>query len=450
MLGIAKEYPLNSFVDHKVKSPSSGGFTLIEIAIAMMVVGMILVPAMQIYDIYLKQKIVAETTNNQKVVHSALGKYVARYGSYPIPADPSIPLNDTGSGQSVAGPVTAACTAVITDVCVTNTNSVDTTADVDVVADNVLIGDIPYATLGIPYQAILDGYGYKMKYAVTERLTAIATFNNGHGAIEVLNDGRDTSRTSVYGAAGAARGHYVIVSHGVDNKGAFSPGGTITQPCGLITDGRDFENCNNDGRFRNNVYQFDSVVTNIPTNKVQLFSSPGALHFDDYVLHTPTMASGIWTFVPSQPSMISTQNGNVQIGTPPAGCTGNQCLPIAKVNVNGDVRVEGNFKTTRLCSRGDPWDSGAANCLESMTAFNPSGWFRPDVIGGTPLAETSGAGILCQSNKGLQGISSFDEICSTNSTVYIANPAFTGPACDPSGAGTYPRGVTAAGQIICE
>lgn len=441
---------MNSFVNHKVKPSSTGGFTLIEIAIAMMVVGMILIPALQIYDIWLKQKVTAETNNNQRVVHSALGKYVARYGAYPLPADPSIPLNDMGSGQSVVGPVATACTAVITDVCVTNTNSVDTTADADVVADNVLIGDIPYATLGIPYQAILDGYGYKMKYAVTQRLTATGTFNNGHGAIEVLNDGRDAARTSAYGAAGAARGHYVIVSHGADNKGAFSPGGTIPQPCGLVTDGRDFENCNNDGRFRNNVYQFDAVVTNIPTNKVQIFSAPGALHFDDYVLHTPTMASGIWTFVPSQPSMISTQNGNVQIGTPPTGCTGNQCLPIAKVNVNGDVRVEGNLKTTRLCSRGAPTDAGAANCLESMTAFNPWGWMRPDIIGGTPSSEALGAGILCQSNKGLQGINGFDEVCSSNATVFVANPALAGPMCDPSGAGTYPRGVTAAGQIICE
>lgn len=441
---------MNSFLDHKVKRSPNGGFTLIEIAIAMMVVGMVLVPTLQIYDIYLKQKVAAETTNSQKIVHSALGKYVARYGSYPLPADPSIPLNDTGSGQSVTGPVTVACTAVATDVCVTNTNSVDTTADADTTPDNVLIGDIPYATLGIPYQSIMDGYGYKMKYAVTERLTAIATFNNGHGAIEVLNDGRDATRPSAYGTAGFARGHYVIVSHGPDNKGAFSPGGAVPQPCGLVTAGRDFENCNNDGRFRNNVYQFDAVVTNIPTNKVQIFSAAGPLHFDDYILQTPTMASGIWTFVPSQPSMISTQNGNVQIGTPPAGCTGNQCLPIAKVNVNGDVRVEGSLKTTRLCSRGAPTDSGAANCLESMTAFNPFGWFRPDIIGGTPPSEASGAGILCQSNKGLQGINGFDEVCSSNATVFVANPALAGAMCDPSGAGTYPRGVTAAGQIICE
>lgn len=427
----------------------TAGFTLIEIAIAMMIVGILLVPALQMYNIHQKQKISAKTTNSLSITQSALGKYVARYGRYPLPADPGIALNAAGSGQSVVGPVATPCTATVTTVCITNTNSVDTLADVDAVADNVLIGEIPYATLGIPYQATLDGYGYKMKYAVTANLTATATFNNGWGAIEVFNNQNFAAIPSVYGVAGSPRGHYVVVSMGADSRGAFNLAGTITAPCGTAANGLDFENCNNDGRFRSNIAQFTNLgapLTSLP----EINSALGANHFDDKLVHTSSVATGIWTFVPNQPSMMSTQNGNIQAGPPFAGCTGNQCLPISKLNVGGNVRIEGSLKTTRICYRGAPTDAGAAACTESLTATAPSGQFRADVIGGTPVIEVAGAGILCQGNKGLQGISNFNEVCNANATVSFSNPGMPGIGCDPVNTGLYPVGITAAGQIICE
>ena len=445
----------------------SNGFTLIEIAMAMMIIGVLLVPALQIYNITMKERKIARTDIAMDTVYAAMGKYVARNGHYPRPTHPNIPINTAGAGQEAALPILNVCAVGSTLVCRTVVGSVDTGADVETInPDPVLIGNIPYGALGIPYQSTLDGQGYSLTYAVTENLTASATFDDRWGAIEIRNDGRVAATPNVY-SAGAFRGHYAIVSHGEDSRGAFNTSGSISVPCGTVADGLDFENCNNDGIFRNNIYQYDPGV-NTPTLKVQISSAPGAAHFDDYVAHSNSVSTGIWSFIPNQPSIRSTQNGNVQIGPcrdTPTSAVNFPCTPRSKVSVFGNVRAEGDVKTKRICSR-DP--AGCDKDPTPATPYVPPQWFTPLSIGGTPpvlgegdvlftgainapdgkgLKGHKGAGFRCMNDRGFRGFYNWDEVC--DDTVYVGNNPVTLGSCDPT-LGQYAVGIGTDGKIICE
>ncbi|QQG35514.1 MAG: type II secretion system protein [Micavibrio aeruginosavorus] len=467
------------------KPNRAAGFTLIEIALALIVVGVLMVPALQLYNINHKKESRLETTGNiENVIESALAKYLTRYGRYPAPADPSIAIGDAGSGQEVVTPIVLACSALVTSACVTNSGSIDTSADGDVVADDVYIGDIPYAALGIPYQATIDGYGYKMKYAVSAYLTNTATYGNSWGAIEVLNDQRKIApppaTPSIY-PIGAPKAHYVVVSHGQDGRGAFNTNGTRTVPCGTAASGLDFENCDNDAVFRNNIYQYDPG-TATPTNAPQMNFVTGSNYFHDFIGETNKVSGDIWADIPNQRSINSTQNGNVHVGALNSAmqltCTQKSCFPVSKFNVTGlstgvtpapetidgsttgNARADGAVKTTRICNTGSPLVGATAvgrDCNNIFFGDIPQGWFVPATIAGTPpvLSEADirwdaankyhkGAGIRCVNGRGLAGIVNYDERCLD--TVRISNPNDLGDCV----AGTYAVGITAGGALICE
>lgn len=434
------------------------GFTLIEISIALIIVGLIMVPLLQLYKTKMLSQRISNTKQSIEIVQAALGKYVEKNGFYPAPSHPNIAINAAGSGIAVNPVVNppAACAANSAVVCSTNTGGVD--ADGDGTADDVLIGSVPFTTLGIPYQAVMDGYGYQLKYAVTASMTAISTFNNARGAIRVLNDGRDPAQPQIYDPA-TPQAHYVVVSHGQDARGAFSQNGLIAVPCGTVANGLDFENCNNDTVFRSNIFQFEDTPDTTPgyppDNKIQFNRVPGPNNFDDFVQTVRTTTSGLWSFIPNQSVITTTQDGNIQLGTDET-CTNASCLPRVRMNVNGGVLVEQQLKTARLCNVNE------ADCRNDNAASTPYGWFTPQIIAGTPpiLAETSatwdsarqghrGAGIRCIGKRGLRGVNNFDEECQTS--VIISNPTITGAGCDPTvEGGKFPIGISATGQIICQ
>lgn len=442
---------------HSRSSRSVQGFTLIEISLALMVIGLIMVPLLRIYHIETIQRRIYSTTTNANIITAALGKFVERNGFYPPPAQMNIPLNDPGAGRAVdlATYVPGPCAVGSTTVCVTNSNSAD--ANSDGINDNVLIGTIPYATLGIPFDVVMDGYGYQYTYAVTASLTAVGTFDNARGAIRVQNDRRNPAN-SLYYPAGSPQAHFVVVSHGEDARGAFNQHGFITQGCGAASNGLDVENCNNDGLFRNNVFQFEDVPDSTPglepDNKIQFNRVAGANKFDDVVLSASTTTSGYWSFVPNRSIITTTQNSNLVLGTD-ATCTNTSCLPRKRMDVNGNALVDMQLKTRRLCT------ANQADCDSSMSPTLPQNHFAPQVLMGSPVALPighpswnstrqghAGGGIRCTDGRAMNGVSLYDEKCLA--TVRISNPAITGPGCNPVVDGRMPVGLTATGAIICE
>jgi prepilin-type N-terminal cleavage/methylation domain-containing protein len=446
------------------RKTNQSGFSLIEVSIALIVIGLLIVPLIVVYNQYIMARQVTMTKSAVSIVNSALVKYVAKYGHYPFPSDPGVAEGTPGFGLPVAdvGITVAwpACTATATTVCQTNINAYNpiltNPACPNLAVDRgVLIGAVPFAALGIPYRATLDGYGGRLTYAVTRTLAYQSQYNEVCGALEVLN----SAGISIYAVpATTQRSHFIVVSHGQDRAGAFGLGGIKGTACNTNINSTDFENCNNDARFRNNL--------NAASGRNDLFYAAGVTHFDDLTATNNTSSSGIWTNIPNSPSMRSGNAGNVYVGN----CTAIPCIPKVKMDVKGSVRAD-SVRTKRFCYR-DPafCTEPEATGVNYVAGLSPPGYYGPDFLVGAPATgilpdstnfnalytwnatnrSHNGAGIRCSGYRGVMGTNNFSEICSgegANSAYFKPSVVATVGAC---ATGEYPRGVTATGQLICQ
>lgn len=435
---------------NRTRSDSAAGFSLIEVAIGLMVIGLLMGPIIHTYNLYIKSRQISQSQAVVDVVNSALLKYYEKFGFYPAPAHPNLAETAANFGSpATAGAGWPACTAASTVVCETTTGTFGGAA--------VLIGDVPFAELGIPFKSTLDGYGSKLTYAVTRSLTQnsppLAPFDDNAGAIEILN----TAGVSIYDTPPDNRAHFIVVSHGEDANGAFTLSGVRRSACGATT-GIDAENCDNDGVFVN---YYDTVAG----KKVRAYAD-NANHFDDFTAEVNTTAYGLWSYIPNSGMRIQATNlGNIYIGT----CADVPCIPKSKIDVNGSIKAQ-EVKTSRICNVDDN------NCITThSTTLSPRyspdttapvdevGWFSPEMLTGAPEDEEDvtahaasgnsadattegyvGAGIRCYDNKGLRGIRNFDEVCgytgsvgSPTSTPYLPDSLTVIGAPCPSGEYAY-------------
>lgn len=398
-----------------VERHSESGFSLIEVAIALIVISLLMTPIIQTYNIYIEQKKIAITQGVNSIVRAALLKHYQKYGHYPPPADPSIAQGSPHFGAPVSlTSVISTCTATATTVCKSTTGWG---------SNEVLIGDVPFAALGIPYKSMMDGYGNKLKYAVTKSLADPASiFDDTQGAIEI----RGSDGASIYPNASTPRAHFAVVSLGENGLGAFTIAGAQTAPCGTGT--IEEINCQNSGTFRSNIDVGG-------TGRAVISNGNGPSYFDDYVVATNTTSYGVWSYIPNSGLNIEARNGgNIRIGPRCAGT----CVPSSHIEVFGNVKAS-KVHTTRFCA------SGQASCFDEKAVGTPLpdppprrtagalgdvGFFSPTMLTIAPVARPTdlatypdysqggveGAGIRCYDNHPLKGIRSYDEVCATGAT----------------------------------
>lgn len=277
------------------------GFSLIDLAIVMTIVGVLLAGFLATYKLYQTTHAMAVTEQNFNAIQEAIGTYVTVYKRYPVPAGYGLADGSEGYGLSAESAK------------IVNCGSVPASGTVCKGADGldskmVLVGVVPFADLNIAPEQARDGYGRLFTYAVSEDLTA----NNGddpsnyHVCVKkhVIDNAAGTSvdvnceipgpnnvdtgewRDGVDYKAGnitslgcityRARNDHtssaankpgvsattwdvydfnpvkplVILSHGRDGKGAWLPGGGRYLDCG---GGIQAENCNYDGVFATSV-----------------------------------------------------------------------------------------------------------------------------------------------------------------------------------------------------
>ncbi|MDB5531647.1 MAG: prepilin-type N-terminal cleavage/methylation domain protein, partial [Devosia sp.] len=177
------------FFRQNSKQSGQQGFTLVEVCIGLIIISMLAIPYMQMYQRYQLKTINEETANNMGAVKSALAKYATRYGRYPLPANPSLAAGSAADGVEVAVGTVGTCTVASINVCRATTPTWGVAGH-----KTVLIGTVPYATLGLPIKNSYDGYKSRFKYAITEFMTTTPyTFNNDDGIIMVVDkNGNDT------------------------------------------------------------------------------------------------------------------------------------------------------------------------------------------------------------------------------------------------------------------
>lgn len=346
---------------------TAGGFTLVELAIVIMISGLMLANFLQLYGTYNTDRRQQTTKEHLELAQAAVVEFYGRKGRYPCPANPDLPPTDGNYGREVcpASPVSTggACPAGI--IC-DNTGTRD--VDVDGTDDFVLIGAIPFTTLFeekatasfVPANGV-DGWDTLFKYAVSDRM-ADFTRNKTNpvdpfSGVITLVDENNNSITEP-----PTTTHYIIMSHGENRKGGWTPGGenlggclvsatTLPTPPGnsVGTAGQEpeLENCDdNDGIF---VKALQSIGDNDQ-------------YFDDYIFYKASAPANLWLQAVTAPSgELYLYNSNWDIGWVGVGTP----LPQAMLDVAGDIRAEDAIKAEGLTAAdGNFCDSAGANCLK--------------------------------------------------------------------------------------
>jgi len=410
---------------------SADGFTLIEVTIGLMIVGILSIPLMQGYKIYMAEKIIDESSGRLSTIQSALQKYAVMYGHYPIPSERNLGIGDLGFGQPYTGAIPT-CASGLEPICRTIIGSRD--AVLPAGPDPVLIGDVPFAALGLPEKFIKDAYKNKFTYAVTETLVTQASFGDSLGAIRILDrnalDGDDDDRN--YPGSDA---HYVLVSHGKNKKGAFTVDGQLVSTCN--PPGVDIENCDGDAIFISN---YDDIGTGIDA-VYERFSSfvEGTDYYDDYIAATRSTNSGIWVRTANTSDIFNTEGRRIRIGP---GSSPSAYLEVTDGNVLASTLHASRLCPFSGCENAGTNDSGSENVLYQSPLDPPSRVFDPAIFGGTPDAthvNLPGGGLNC-GHQGVSGIRRADEDCSN----LAPNPP---PAMGGCGVGA--TGVDGSGALIC-
>lgn len=350
------------------RNKNQKGFTAVEMVAVLFIFGLITTTVLYAFGLYNKQKIAADTDTAMSAIKGALYEYKGLYGVYPCPAALDLGPNDPNYGREQRMPggqpvLTRACGG-------THANPGGPDMDHDNNPDQIAIGAVPFATLldpdgnpstndGIQYAPLSealtrDGWGWKIVYAVTENLTNQLKYNDFSGAIDVVDENKQTILSrgedvngngkldkgsvgpggvivpseDVNGNGfidGSRLAHLVLISKGEDGLGAYTRNGTLVKDCpnsfpaaiapAVATPESELENCN----------PYDGVFLSGLRNDLD------HSYNDDRVDILISQGSSLWTFVGAGSTQIANTNpGNVGIGTD---------TPTERLAVVGDINA---------------------------------------------------------------------------------------------------------------
>lgn len=284
------------------------GYTLIEMAIVITVVGLILGSFISAYSIYQKTKAQQTTENNASLLTAALGNFLVQYGRYPCPARLDLPRGDARYGlETECNPAVTAPPAPLpaypspwtagaysnglyfengvshVDVNPSPANTclaAGPTVTGSCQIPRIRRGGIPFRSLGLPEEQSQDGWGNRFQYAVTENLAVTTSYVRRSGGI-VVYDRNQAAGGAIELTRTDNRAHYVLFSSGIDRAGAFSSTGQQMMPC--LAAGYDRENCNTSAANALAYYASGPLAP-----------AMGAQHFDDYVQFFSSVETPLW------------------------------------------------------------------------------------------------------------------------------------------------------------
>lgn len=316
---------------------NSKGFSLIELALIVGIIGLMAGSALQTYRNYATQKVLLTNQATKKAVSDALARFFYEHKRYPCPGDPSLPPSDPNAG------VENCLSSLTGNGCVGGVCRINGARTISGVTSTVLTGTLPSVTMGVTLKSTLDGWGSKLGYAVTETMTQDGNYNDQNGTIgyKVYDKTSGTSTAArnpnvpdsfdpSIGAIGAFE--LAVVSYGQDQRGAYNYQGKAMKPCTGL--GLDIENCNGDSTFMLAPSYF-SYVDN-------------AEHFDDaFVISDVQKESDKWQI--SSTAMSNKTGGKVGVGT---------SAPSYPLDVNGNI-LTSEYQSDTYC------DQDGNNCFAS-------------------------------------------------------------------------------------
>ncbi|TAK99541.1 MAG: prepilin-type N-terminal cleavage/methylation domain-containing protein [Rhodospirillaceae bacterium] len=247
--------PLKTFRSGNVER----GFTLIEMAIVMVVIGLLLSGGILALAPVIESSKTTETNGHLDRIEQALTVYVIQNGCLPCPANPSIASTVTvapRAGYALAGGEYTGCTA-------TACTYASGTAGGP--------GGVPWANLGLSEGDATDGFGNRIAYTITPGL------QNTNGMQRTPPSSYPSGTISINNYAGTAQttaAAYVLVSYGTDGSFGYarSTGTQQTAKYGQVAGNASAQGRNAEGSTTFNLYIQDTPV-----------SAGGTGYFDDIV-----------------------------------------------------------------------------------------------------------------------------------------------------------------------
>ena len=230
------------------------GFTLVEIAIVMIVIGLLMSGFIRFMGVFAAQKEITEMEDTYEVVKGALSDF--RYADpdpddadpteinarYPCPASPSAPRGDVAFGV---------------EDCTTNNGVVEV---IGTGGRPVLIGTVPTTTLGISSAHMLDPYDNRLTYAVTTEVPPL-------GALSVPGVAGGITIDPTVSGTPITNAKFALLSHGRDGAGSYTAAGVASATVCRVGQTADSENCDYDAQF----------------SEIQLVRADTAAFYDDTV-----------------------------------------------------------------------------------------------------------------------------------------------------------------------
>ena len=322
--------------NQRPKQENKNGFTLIELSIVIIIVGLLVIPLLQMYKVYMIKEEMVKTRANIEGAKSAINLYIGRY---PCPSDRSLTPSDANYGLEQ-------CTGITTCTPLSNQGICRTTslrdADGNGTNDSVIIGGVPFrdssdTIAGMLASYMVDGWGNKMTYAISENLMILKTNRNSDfklGVVSAINEhGNPTAGVS-------DDAQFAIISHGKNGEGTFNFDG-VFRPCG--TGKIETENCDNDSVFVASLGNYEGTSAGYYDDMSYFYlRAPGELWYN-----LNTASGGISPHIKN----TNTQNIGVNVTTPQY-----------KLDVGGDIQAS-TVRADNIC------DVNGTNCV-NPTVFN--------------------------------------------------------------------------------
>lgn len=292
------------------KNRNQQGFTLIELCLALTVMGLILATVLQQMNAYTKMKSRDDTATSLTALEAAFNEFYYQNNRHPCPADITLARTHTNYGREGTN-----CTA-----------------------GAVITGMVPFRAMNIPENLAYDGWHNRITYAVTRTLTVAPVAATAVGAIPLTLITYDaaTGTTSYAPPLAPVNAHYVLVSHGDNGVGAYNESGIISRVCADPMSPANAERTNCDA---NTTYTFAS-------SRYYVNYSNGADYFDDIVSTVRTVPTRIWISSPVNRNDIYTKTSRIGIGTETPDVTVN-------IDVAGNIRSE-DMRASVVCDNDNP------------------------------------------------------------------------------------------------
>lgn len=347
----------------KETSNNDRGFSLLELSLSLIIIGVLVAPFLLIYNNYEKNRRENISINNVQLVVDSLQNFRRMNGEYPCPAGIRLPRNSENNGR----PDETACGGAAASGLANGGNCKAEGVCLEWSQTGfrrVIVGAVPFRALQLDESKTLDHTGARLVYAVTEGMTDQETLNDNEGGISILNEAGTFAVSSITRAA------FVVLSTGPSGAGAITSHGTSRSNCPAIGTTLDAENCN-PGFHGGAGSQFATYRT------TQRNEAAGNNFFDDYIMYFSQVRSEQWRRSDANnenaydlsPDFVGIGVNNalerlhINSGsgpTDPAIDPNNPALsPLDRLRLQDSLRIEGGkLFTDRLC------DQNGANCFD--------------------------------------------------------------------------------------